>query len=134
MELDRYDKPGYLDGALRTLTSAVHASPRFAPGLAALCRAYILKFEFDSNPDSLKPARDNCTQAVALSDTLTEAHATLAKLNQIDGHYDLAGQEFSRVIELDPQNVDALAGLGVRAPARAHGLRDPRVPPVPSAR
>ncbi len=86
-------------------------SPRFALGLAARCRAQTLQFEIDSDTTPLKPAREDCDRAIALDDRLPEAHATLAKLNKIEGHYDLASQEFNRVIELDPQAVDALSGL-----------------------
>ena len=109
--LERYDKPGNLALAIRTLTSATEISPRFAPALGALCRAYTLKFQIDSNPDSLKPARQNCQRAIALDDKLPGLHANLAELERIQGHYDVAAQEFQRVIDLDPGDVDALTGL-----------------------
>ena len=109
--LERYDRPAYLDGAIRSLTSAVTASPRFALALGALGHAYTLKYLIDKHPDSLSIARDFCTRALALDDLNPDLHATLAKLDQIEGRYELAEKEFRRVMSLDSRNVEAATGL-----------------------
>jgi eukaryotic-like serine/threonine-protein kinase len=109
--LERYDMPGNLDGAIRSLTEAVTSAPRFALALGALGHAYTLRFLIDKHPDSLKLAHESCTRALAFDDLNPDLHATLAELDEIEGRYELAEKEFQRVMSLDPHNVEAAAGL-----------------------
>jgi serine/threonine-protein kinase len=109
--LERYDKPGNLDGAIRSLTEAVKAAPRFALAFGALGRAYTLKYLIERNQEALVVARDYCARALSLDDLSPDLHATLAELDRLEGKYELAEKEFHRVINLDSRNVEATTGL-----------------------
>ncbi|HEY1985521.1 MAG TPA: protein kinase [Terracidiphilus sp.] len=111
--LERYDKPGNLDAAIRSLTHAAQLSPRFALALGELGQAYILKYRVDANPDSLKVARDFCTRAIAVDDRIPALYTALATLDGFSGKDDLAAAEYQHVIDLAPRNVEAYRGLAM---------------------
>ena len=110
--LERYDKPGNLDVAIQSLQEAVNTDPQFALGYAELAEAYRMKNRLDHNPMWLSEAAANCKKAAELDNRLPAVHVTLARIQQVMGHHDLALQEFQRALEIDPRNADALLGLG----------------------
>jgi serine/threonine-protein kinase len=109
--MQRYDKPGNLDEAIRSLSSAVTADSQFALGYAALGEAYRLKFQVDKDHRWTGLALKNGSKATELNDRLPSAYVTLGRIHDATGSADLALTEFQRALQLDPRNADALTGL-----------------------
>jgi len=108
--MQRYDKPGYLDQAIASLTSAVTTDPQFALGYAGLGEAYRLKYQLDKNPKWTDLALTNGTKATQLNSSLAPAFVTLGRIHNTAGKVDLALTEFQKALQLDPRNADALTG------------------------
>jgi len=109
--MQRYDKPGNLDLAISTLTSAVQKNSGFALGYATLGEAYRLKFQMDHHPAWIAEATANCEKATQIDDRLSVAHVTLGRLNATLGKDDIALREFQKALNIDPRNADALIGM-----------------------
>lgn len=109
--MQRYDKPGNLDLAIKALQSAVKTDPRFALGYSQLGEAYRLKYVREQNPAWLKEALANCQKAAELDNRLPSVYVTLGNIHNKTGEYALAVQEFQRALELDPHNSQAVVGL-----------------------
>jgi len=92
-------------GAITDFKRAIAIDPNYALAYAGIARAYSLAPVFEVAPpsESLPEAREAATRAIALDDSLADAHTTLAF---IDAHYDYdwknAEREFRRAIELNP--------------------------------
>jgi serine/threonine protein kinase/tetratricopeptide (TPR) repeat protein len=110
--LGRFDKPGNLDGAIASLNRAVAASPNFSLALSQLCHAYTLKYQIELNPGTLNDAQHACDKAIAVDNRIPTTYAALASLHRITGKKDQAAQEYQQVIDLEPNNVAALQGMG----------------------
>ena len=108
--MQRYDKPGNLDQAVASLTTAVNTDPQFALGYAGLGEAYRLKYQLDKSPKWTDLALSNGTQATSLNDSLPSAWVTLGRIHDALGKNDLALSEFDRALKLDSRNADALTG------------------------
>jgi serine/threonine protein kinase/tetratricopeptide (TPR) repeat protein len=109
--MQRYDKPGNLDLAIRALSNAVSTDPQFALGYAELGEAYRLKYQLDKNPKWTEQALANGTKATTLNDRLPAAYVTVGRIHDATGKNDLALEEFQRALQLDPRNADAIAGM-----------------------
>ena len=109
--MQRYDKPGNLDLAIKSLEQAVKADPRFALGYGQLAEAYRLQYVRNQNPRHLNEAQANAEKALELDDRLPAVYVTLGRLHLKTGHYDLAVQEFRKALDLDPRNSTALIGI-----------------------
>lgn len=94
-----------LEYAVTLLERAVALDPQFALAHVSLANAYNLLGTFlGQSPDYYQPrARQTILHAIALDDTLAEAHTSLAKI-KMDYERDWVGaeQEFRRAIELNP--------------------------------
>ena len=101
--IERYDKPGNLDLAIQALQEAVNTDPQFALGYAELAEAYRMKNRLDHNPMWLTEAEANCKKAAELDNRIPAVHVTLARIQEAQGHHDLALQEFQRALDIDPQ-------------------------------
>jgi len=108
--MQRYDKPGNLDQAIASLTTAVTADPQFALGYAGLGEAYRLKYQLDKNPKWTELALADGTKATSLNNSLPSAYVTLGRIHDAMGENDLALTEFQRALQLDSRNADALTG------------------------
>ena len=85
--MQRYDKPGNLDQAIDSLSSAIATDPQFALGYAGLGQAYLLKYQLDKNPKWTELALSNGSKATALNNSLPTAYVTSG------GHPQRNGQE-----------------------------------------
>jgi eukaryotic-like serine/threonine-protein kinase len=106
--LQRYDKPGNVDGAIAALDSAVKADPRFALGYATLCDAYRMKFQTENDPASMTRATESCEKAVSLDEKLPAVHVILGQLNATSGKNDIALAEFKKALDLNPNDAEAI--------------------------
>ncbi|MBI4501698.1 MAG: protein kinase [Gemmatimonadetes bacterium] len=101
---------------------AIAEDPRYAPAYAGLADSYALQLDYKSVPveEGFARARESARQALALDDSLAEAHASLAwSLFIYQWEWETAGAEFRRAVELDPRYATAhqwystyLAALG----------------------
>ena len=102
------------DGSLRqavdAFTQAAVRDPSYAPAYAGLADSYNLMPQFSSMPKSqaFPLALAAARKAVALDDSLSEAHRALA-FALFYGNWDVnaAFREYQRAIELDPKDVEA---------------------------
>jgi serine/threonine-protein kinase len=107
----RYDKSGNLDLAVTALQNAIKKDPRFALGLAQLAQVYTMKYRFDSNPEWLKRAEEDCRLAAELNDNLPATYVALANVHERTGRHEMAVEEFQHAIDLDPRDAEAVSGL-----------------------
>lgn len=112
-DLQRYDKPGYIDQAIAQLEEAVKSDPNFAIAWAALGEAYLAKYHVEQNPRWLDQATESCTRAARIDNQLAPVHIALGRVQTDTGKLDLAVQEFQRALDLNPRNSDALFGLAL---------------------
>jgi serine/threonine-protein kinase len=96
--------------AIRFFEQAIAEDPRYALAYTGLSDAYALQLDYRSVPvaEGFALAKQYARQALALDETLPEAHASLAwALFVYDWRWEEAGHEFRRSIELDPQYATA---------------------------
>jgi serine/threonine-protein kinase len=96
--------------AISFFEQAIAEDPRYALAYTGLSDAYALQLDYRSVPvaEGFALAKRYARQALALDETLPEAHASLAwALFVYDWKWDEAAREFRRSIELDPQYATA---------------------------
>jgi TolB-like protein/tetratricopeptide (TPR) repeat protein len=101
-----------LDRAVQRLAQATLAEPTYAEAFAGLCEAHVLRYRKTMDVRDVGEAERACAQAVRLDRGLPAVHSALGMLYIGTGQHELAEQEYRRVIELDPDNVEAYLGLG----------------------
>jgi eukaryotic-like serine/threonine-protein kinase len=121
--MQRYDKPGNLDEAIRALENSLKADPGFALAYAQIGEAYRVKSSVEQNPRWLVQAEANAKKAVELDNRIPSVYVTLGRMHDQAGKHDLALQEFQHALSLDPRNATAMAGMG-RAYELAGRLND----------
>jgi len=96
-----------LTKAIRYFKTAIEADPTYAQAYAGLADSYALAGDWQyglfAPREAYPQAKAAATKALALDDTLGEAHISLALcLDSFDWDWDSAGKEFLRGIELSP--------------------------------
>jgi tetratricopeptide (TPR) repeat protein len=130
-EWNRRTQEGVTAG-IRYFEQAIAADPSYALAYTGLADCYALHIDYRSVPvdEGFAQAKKYALQAIALNDSLAEAHASLAWCRfAYDWDWAAAGQEFRRAIELDPRYASA--------PPASHSSKDTRRSswiPVPSRR
>jgi TolB-like protein/DNA-binding winged helix-turn-helix (wHTH) protein len=96
-----------IERGIEEFQSAVKTDPNFAAAYAGLARAYALApvYGVASELEAMPKARDAAQRAIALDDSLAEAHTMLGF---VKAHYEYdwlkAGREFQYAIELNPSD------------------------------
>jgi TolB-like protein/DNA-binding winged helix-turn-helix (wHTH) protein/Tfp pilus assembly protein PilF len=99
--LDRRNAEGF-EQAIGYFNRALEKDPNFALAYAGLADCYTL-LAFDGlTPGAQAKARAAAVKALALDDTLAEAHTSLAAINVLNWNWAGADQEFRRAIALNP--------------------------------
>lgn len=96
--------PG-MEQAVRFFEQAIAEDPNFALAFTGLADAYAQHVDYRAMPvaEGLGRARAEAEKAIALDESLAEAHTSLAWVNFIyDWDWEAASREFRRAIELDP--------------------------------
>jgi serine/threonine-protein kinase len=96
--------------AIRFFEQAIAEDPQYALAYTGLSDAYALQLDYRSVPvaEGFALAKHYAREALALDESLPEAHASLAwVLFVYDWQWDDAGREFRRSIELDPEYATA---------------------------
>ena len=101
---------GAFERAIGYFREAIARDPEYAPAYAGLADCYVLQSIYNEAPPAvaLPLAREAAAHAIALDDTLAEAHTSLAYfLMNFGSDLDAASQEFQRAIELNPSYATA---------------------------
>jgi eukaryotic-like serine/threonine-protein kinase len=96
--------------AIRWFEQAIAEDPGYAPAYAGLADSYALHVDYRSVPvkEGFRRAREYALQALALDDSVAEAHASLAwTLFIYEWDWEGSAREFTRAIELDPRYATA---------------------------
>ena len=96
--------------AIEVFKQAIAADPRYAQAYAGLSDAYALSLDYRSVPvaEGFAHAKEYALRAIALDETVAEAHSSLAWALFInEWNWAEAGREFRRAIELDPSYASA---------------------------
>ena len=112
---DKRTKQG-LGQAIDYFQQAINSDPNYALAYAGLADSYALLDDWgDTAPrDSFPKARAAAEKAIALDDSLAEAHASLAIVREAyDWDWIGAEQEFKRAIELNPNYATAHQWYGL---------------------
>jgi eukaryotic-like serine/threonine-protein kinase len=110
--LQRYEREGNVENSIELLRRATKEDPNYAQAYAALAQAYWLKYNATKRTQWAEQAKVAVTAAEQLNSRLPEVQLAIGDLNRRTGAYPAAISAFQRVLELDPQNVDAYLGLG----------------------
>ncbi len=121
-QLERWDKPGNLDTAIEGLTQVTKASPKFAPGFAALANCYLWRFQATKDVKALKLAEQSVSAGTQAGGQSPEMALVLGRIRIAQGEYPGAVSAFQQALVADPRSDGAYAGLA-RAYA-AMGLPD----------
>ncbi len=96
--------------AIEHFQQSIERDPNFALGYVGLADSYtgLTFYNFAAPHEAMPKAKESATKALALDDTLAEAHATLAHiLINYDWNSSAAEKEFKRSIELKPDYATA---------------------------
>jgi TolB-like protein/Tfp pilus assembly protein PilF len=125
---------------LEYFRQAIEKDPRYALAYTGVADCYNLLGIWGALPPSeaMPNVRDAARAALALDDSLAEAHTSLAFVNWVyDWDWNAAAAEFTRALELDPGYATAhdwyayyLASLGNFQEAIAHITEAQRLEPV----
>lgn len=92
--------------AIHHFEGAIREDPNFALAYAGLSDSYALGVDYSAAPvsEGLNRAKEEALKALALDDSLAEAHASLAWVAFIhEWDWETAEREYRRAIELDPR-------------------------------
>jgi serine/threonine-protein kinase len=108
-EWNRRTQEGVAEG-IRHFEAAIAEDPNYALAYTGLADCYALEVDYRSVPveEGFEKAKRYARKAIALDDTLAEAHASLAwSLFIFDWDWAGAEQSFARAVELDPRYATA---------------------------
>jgi serine/threonine-protein kinase len=97
--------PDGIEQAIRLFSEAVAADPAYAPAYAGLSDAYALRIDYRSIAvdEGHRLAKEYALRAIALDDTVAEAHCSLAWTTFIhDWDWATSRKAFLRAIDLNP--------------------------------
>jgi len=85
---------------------AIDKDPNYSLAYLGLAEFYAVVADYAQVPitETMPKARVNAKKALAIDDTLSEAHAVLASVYDGDWNWAAAEREFQRALELDPNN------------------------------
>jgi serine/threonine-protein kinase len=105
--LTNYDDIEMLENAVNYFNQAIQLDSSFVLAYSGLGEAYMWKYLKNSDIRWIETAILNCNKAVALNETLNEVRLTLGRVLEETGKYIQAAEEYQKVLERDPSNIDA---------------------------
>lgn len=118
--LQRYERLGNIENSIQLFHRATTEDPNYAQAYAALAQAYWYKYSVTNQSQWVEQAKEAVKAAEQLNSRLPEVQLAIGNLNRRTGAYPAAVSAYQRVIELDPQNVDAYLGLGTTYKVSGH--------------
>jgi eukaryotic-like serine/threonine-protein kinase len=97
-----------LEKANDYFNQAIQRDPNYAMAWAGLAANYFVQPDYApvSNAEVMPKARAAAEKALALDDTIAEAHGVLAGIHNAKFEWDAADQEFQRTLELNPNDAN----------------------------
>jgi tetratricopeptide (TPR) repeat protein len=98
-----------LKKAIQEFQQAAEADPNYALAYVGLADSYVLLEDYAGTPSSetLPQARNYATRALAIDNTLGEAHASMGYINDRLWQWAEAEREYKRALELNPNYATA---------------------------
>jgi tetratricopeptide (TPR) repeat protein len=118
--LQRYERLENVETSIALFQHATKEDPNYAQAHAALARAYWYKYYATKDPQWVEQAKASVKAAEKLDSRLPEVQLAIGDLNLQTGMYPAAISAFQRILESDPNNVDAYVGLGSAYNATGH--------------
>jgi len=124
--------PDDFEKAIAFFRQAIDKDPNYALAYSGLADSYALIAGYGSAPasESMPQAKAAAQKALALDDTLAEAHASMGQIYAYDYEWESAEREYKRAIQLNPNYASArqwyaehLSARGQHAEAIAEILR-----------
>ena len=107
-DLERWDKASSLDSAEQRFQRSVQADPKFALGFSALAEVYWARYRLDHDSHWIEEAEKNCRRAAELNQQLPAVYATLARIHNGRGQYNLALEEIQRAESIAPRDPEVM--------------------------
>jgi serine/threonine protein kinase/predicted TPR repeat methyltransferase len=104
-------KDANLAAAVTGFQNVLTKDPANALAHAGLGTAYFDQYRNSSDPRLFDQAKAATNKAIQLDPSLAPAYATLARIEAMAGHTDLALQQAQKGVKLDPRNPEAQAAL-----------------------
>jgi TolB-like protein/Flp pilus assembly protein TadD len=101
--------------AIEYFQQAIAKDPNYALAYAGVADSYLLlpNYGGTSTQESIRQARPAVTKALALDDSLAEAHASAGLLDTLELHLERAIDDFEQAIQLKPNYATAHHWLGL---------------------
>jgi len=112
VELARQWDPDAFDRAADLFRSALDIDPDYARAYAGLCDVFLKNYRYTRNTSMVPRAQSYCERALQIDDSLFEVRMSLGNLHMATGNYDLAGAQFLKAIESEPESDSAYRRLG----------------------
>jgi Flp pilus assembly protein TadD/TolB-like protein len=109
--LQRYDRPGSVDQAIKLLEELASEKPSSSSVQAALGGAYLHKFDDQRDPKYISLAQKTCSKAKELGADSPEVDAQLGELLLREGKNREAIAAFQRALTREPGDFEARNGL-----------------------
>jgi tetratricopeptide (TPR) repeat protein len=109
--LERFDKPGNLDRAVKLLEAALSKDARYALAWSALSQANWLQYRATKDAKWLERAQENGLRAIEIDPRIPSAHVNLGLVFTDLGRYPEAVAECEAALKLDSVSVEALRAL-----------------------
>ena len=106
---NKWTKEGFLT-SIQYFRKAIEKDSRFALAYSGISDAYgaLWFFNFLTGEEAIEPAKEATMKALALDDTLAEAHLSLANMKLFyEWDWATAGKAYKRAIELNPNYANA---------------------------
>jgi serine/threonine protein kinase/tetratricopeptide (TPR) repeat protein len=110
--LRRYERLENVEIAITMFRRSIQEDPTYAKAQAALAEAYWYKYNATEDAQWAEQAKIAVKAAIKLNSQLPEVQLAIADLNLRTGSYPEATLQFQRLLESDPENVEAYLGLG----------------------
>jgi eukaryotic-like serine/threonine-protein kinase len=109
--LQHYYNPANIAAAISGFQEVLKADPNFALAQAGLGQAYFLQYRDSGNVKLIDMAKEAAAKALQLDANLAPPYITMARIEAMQGHTQLAMQQVQKAIALDPHSAEAYGAL-----------------------
>ena len=106
------ENPQNFENAIALFQEAVRLDPRSPLPLAGLAQAQITKFQITKQESCIEDAQRALRAAESLNPDSVRVRLAAGLLNETAGQYEKALEDYRRVQDLEPRNIDALLRIG----------------------
>ena len=99
-----------IDEALRLFEEALSLDPDYAAAHAGMCAAEVQRFQQTREPAAIERAESACASALRANPNLSVVYTSLGNLYLLSGKNGDALTAFSRALDINPQDIQAMKG------------------------